>query len=123
LSRKRLLVVDDTPIVLEAARHALVAAGFEVETRNGVVDLAERGASGFDLILMDVNMPELCGDDVAAILRHQRANTTPMYLFSTLPVAELDERAREAGLDGYISKNLGPEHLVCEVHGILGGES
>lgn len=119
MTRKRILIVDDTPIVLAVARHALTQAGYEVETRNGVVELAERGANGFDLILMDVNMPELCGDDVAAVLRHERAISTPTYLFSTLPAAELDERAHEAGLDGYISKNLGPEHLVQQVRRIL----
>lgn len=119
MTRKRILIVDDTPLILAAARHVLVEAGFEVETRDGVIDLAERGAHDFDLILMDVNMPELCGDDVAAVLRHERAISTPTYLFSTLSAAELDERAREAGLDGYILKGLGAEHLVREVRRIL----
>jgi DNA-binding response OmpR family regulator len=116
---KRILIVDDTPIILEAARHALVEAGFDVDTRNGVIDLAERGATGFDLILMDVNMPELCGDDVASILRHERAIATPIYLFSTLTAVELEERAHEAGLDGFISKTHGLDHLVQQVRRIL----
>src|SRR5580704_18477025 len=101
---KRILVVDDSPIILAAAREALIDAGFEVETRNGVDELGEKGADGFDLVLMDVQMPELYGDDVAAVLRVQRALTTPIYLFSTLPEDELRELARQANVEGYICK-------------------
>jgi DNA-binding response OmpR family regulator len=117
---KRILIVDDSPIILEAARLALHAVGFEVETRSGVEDLGSRGSSGFDLILMDVQMPELYGDDVAAVLRHQRAVTTPIYLLSTLPEEELRQRSAEAGVDGYISKSGGLEHVVSRVKDILG---
>src|SRR5687767_13473631 len=116
---KRILIVDDSPIVLAAARHVLVEAGYEVETRSGVEELGEKGATGFDLILMDVQMPELFGDDVASVLRHERAVATPIYLFSTLPAAELQKRAREAGIDGFISKDIGMEHLVDEVRRII----
>jgi CheY-like chemotaxis protein len=117
---KRILIVDDSPIVLAAAQHVLVEAGFEVETRSGVDELGEKGAAGFDLILMDVQMPQLFGDDIANVLRNERAITTPIYLFSTLPAAELDERAKEARVDGYITKELGMANLVPAVRKILG---
>jgi len=117
--RKRILIVDDSPIILAAAAHALEEAGYEVQTRSGVEDLVGKGAQGFDLILMDVQMPELFGDDVAAVLRLERDVKTPIYLFSTLPDAELKERAREAKVDGYVAKGEGVEHVVNEVRRIL----
>src|SRR5690606_28292873 len=101
---RRILVIDDSPIILAAAEHALVQAGYHVETRLGIEDLVARETDGFDLVLIDVQMPQLYGDDVAAVLRHQRELKTPIYLFSTLPPAELAERAREAGIEGFISK-------------------
>lgn len=116
---KRILVVDDSPIILAAAKHALVEAGYAVETRGSVEEVAARGADGFQLILMDVQMPELFGDDVAAVLRHERENPAKIYLFSTLDDIELEERARGAKLDGFISKQHGLEHLVREVRRIL----
>jgi CheY-like chemotaxis protein len=116
---KRILIIDDSPIILAAAEHALVMAGYEVETREGVEDLVSRTTAGFDLILIDVQMPELFGDDVAAVLRHQREVQTPIYLFSTLPAHELGERAKEAGINGFISKDIGVGHLVAEVNKIL----
>jgi CheY-like chemotaxis protein len=117
---KRILIVDDSPIVLAAARHVLVEAGYAVDTRSGVEELGEQGANGFDLILMDVQMPQLYGDDIASVLRNDRAITTPIYLFSTLPIAELAERAKDARVDGYISKELGMANLLAEVRRILG---
>jgi DNA-binding response OmpR family regulator len=97
-----------------------VQAGYEVDTRDGVTELGERGTDGFDLILMDVQVPELFGDDVAAVLRHERAVKTPIYLFSTLPAADLEKRARDAGIDGYISKDTGMASLLDEVRKIIG---
>jgi|SRR5688572_24427959 DNA-binding response OmpR family regulator len=117
---KRILIVDDSPVVLAAAKHALEADGFAVETRSGVDEIGALGARGFDLILMDVQMPELYGDDVAVALRTQRDVATPIYLFSTLGDAELAVRAKEAQLEGYISKQGGMDHLRAEVRRILG---
>ena len=117
---KRILIVDDSPIILAAAKHALIEAGYEVETRSSVEEVGARGAEGFQLILMDVQMPELYGDDVAAVLRHERAIQTPIYLFSTLEEDELRQRALDARVDGYITKQDGVEHLVAEVNRILG---
>ena len=118
--RKRILVVDDSPIVLAAASHVLDGAGYDVETRSGVEELGEKGATGFDLILMDVQMPQLFGDDIASVLRNDRDVKTPIYLFSTLPADELAERARDARVDGYIRKDMSLDHLVDEVRKIIG---
>lgn len=113
---KRILIVDDSPVVLAAAAHALVAAGYEVDTRNSVEEVGARGVDGFDLVLMDVQMPELFGDDVAAVLRHERGVRARIFLFSTLAESELRTRAAEARIDGYIAKQDGLEHLVDEVN-------
>ena len=117
---KRVLIVDDSALILAAAKHALVEAGFAVDTRNGVEDMGAHGTDGYDLLLLDVQMPELYGDDVGGILRNDRDVKTPIYLFSTLPVEELAERARDARVDGFISKDAGIEHLVARVREILG---
>jgi CheY-like chemotaxis protein len=117
---KRILIIDDSPIILAAAEHALAQAGYVVDTREGIEQLVSQPTVGFDLILIDVQMPELFGDDVASVLRHQREVKTPIYLFSTLPEAELAERAKEAGIDGFISKDIGMSHVISEVRKILG---
>ena len=65
---KRILLIDDSPIIQAAATHALIQAGYEVATRSTFDELMSQSIDGFDLILMDVQMPELYGDDVAMVL-------------------------------------------------------
>jgi CheY-like chemotaxis protein len=116
---KKILVVDDSPVILAATAHALREAGYDVHTRAGVEELVGKGTEGFDLILLDVQMPQLFGDDVGAVLRLERAVRTPIYLFSTLPAEDLQERVREARLDGFIAKGAGLDHVIAEVRRIL----
>jgi DNA-binding response OmpR family regulator len=117
---KRILLVEDSPIIAAAAIHALTSAGYQVEARATFEELIEKGVEGYDLILMDVQMPELFGDDVASVLRLERNVSTPIYLFSSLTAEELEERARDARVDGYISKSEGMDHLVERVRAIIG---
>jgi DNA-binding response OmpR family regulator len=116
---KRILLVDDSALIRATTAQALGGAGFEVTVRAGFDELIEHGLDGFDLILMDVQMPELYGDDVAFTLRGQRGITTPIYLFSSLEDGELARLAADAGIDGYISKSAGLEALVARVRQIL----
>jgi len=116
---KRILLVDDNPVVIGAAKRVLIHAGYEVETRGSVAEVDAHGADGFDLILMDVVMPELFGDDVAAILRHERGVRGRIVLYSTLDEDELRQRALDAKVDGYIVKTKGLRHLVAEVERIF----
>jgi DNA-binding response OmpR family regulator len=116
---KRILLVDDSPVIRASASQALDSAGYQVTVRAAFDELLEHGFDGFDLILMDVQMPELYGDDVAFTLRGERGVTTPIYLFSSLADGELAGLAADAGIDGYISKSAGLEALVARVHQIL----
>ena len=119
--KKRILVVDDSPLTLEVVKAGLEDAGFEVACAVDLAQLeAQRAHGPFDLILMDVQMPEAFGDDVAMVLRSVRGETTPMYLLSTRSESELAERAREAGIEGYISKQAGIPKLVERVQAIVG---
>jgi DNA-binding response OmpR family regulator len=116
---KRILVVDDSEIILAASASALTAAGYAVTAVEDLDKLHAAERHTFDLVLMDVQMPQLFGDDIAGILRHERKMSGKIYLLSSLPHAELAERAAEAGLDGYISKNDGLAVLVKRVAEIL----
>ena len=73
-----------------------------------------------DLILLDVEVAQLFGDDVGMVLRKVRGITRPIWLYSSKPDKELAERVADAGLDGFISKSDGLEVLVERVREILG---
>jgi DNA-binding response OmpR family regulator len=118
-SGKRILLVDDSALIRQSAGMALDAAGYNVTTRSAFDELVEHGLDGYDLILMDVQMPELYGDDVAFTLRGERGITTPIYLFSSVDETELAGLAADAGVDGYIPKSVGLDELVARVHSIF----
>lgn len=117
---KRILIVDDSVLMLEIVRDALVGAGFHAATANNLAEFEQLDPASFDLILMDVQMPELYGDDVAAVLRHVRGASSRILLFSNLPPEELAVRAKEAGLDGYFSKRDGMDALITHIRQVLG---
>jgi DNA-binding response OmpR family regulator len=118
---KRILVVDDSELILDAAAQALTDAGYVVEVAREISELLAHTEKGkFDLVLMDVQMPELFGDDIAGVLRHTRGVQGRIYLFSSLATADLAERTRDAGLDGFISKNDGIDAMIARVGEILG---
>ena len=121
-AKQRILVIDDSPLVVEAIRDGLESEAVEVE---GVIDLTaldqSQGLDRFDLILIDVQMPAMFGDDVAMVIRQGRTVSTPIVLLSSLPEAELAERASEAGADGYISKRRGVDAVVAEIQSWLAG--
>ena len=117
---KRILLVEDSPFLQAAAVYALTESGYEVSARSTFEELMAGGFEGYDLILMDVQMPELHGDDVSMILRNERGVTTPIYLFSSLATDELRIRANAAKVNGFISKQEGMDHLITRVREILG---
>lgn len=118
---KRILLMDDSPIFLAVARHALETAGYEVITASDLETFQQaRQQKPADLVLMDVQMPEAFGDDIAMTLRFAHDVDTPIYLLSSLEDKDLAERANEAQIDGYISKNIGMDAIVDEVRRILG---
>jgi len=121
IRRKQILIVDDSALVLDMMRAALDAAGYDVLIANDLAQLEEhRRFHRPDLVLMDVQMPEAFGDDVAMVLRAAREVEAPIYLLSTLDEAELKRRAADAEIDGFISKQMGAEAIVSRVREIIG---
>ena len=117
----RVLVLDDSQVLVELTTKSLFAAGVEAK---GALDLSEldQALAGkpFDLILVDVKMPEAFGDDVLDFLRVQRKVQSKLVLYSDLPESELAEKARNCAADGYICKARGLESAVADVVRMLG---
>jgi DNA-binding NarL/FixJ family response regulator len=115
------LILDDSPFVLALTRTALEEAGFSVLVATDVTELEhQRRSMEPDLILVDVQMPEAFGDDIAMTLREIRGVHTPILLLSNVDDAELARRAIQADIEGYISKRDGLGALVDRVVEIIG---
>lgn len=117
----RVLVIDDSPMLLELTVRALTAAGYEASGAQDLAALDQKLTEGpFALILMDVNMPEMFGDDVVEYLRRQKGVTAKLVLYSDISEAELDAKTKNSGADGYILKSGGLEGVLGGVMGLIG---
>ncbi|MGQ0504429.1 MAG: response regulator [Myxococcaceae bacterium] len=117
----RVLVIDDSPMLIELMLKALTASGVEAVGAMDLASLDERLASGaFDLILVDVNMPEMFGDDVVEFLRTQRKVTSKLVLYSDISEEDLSAKAKSSGADGFIIKTRGVEAALAEIARLLG---
>src|SRR5688572_13708291 len=117
---KTILLLDDSEIIRTAAKARLEQAGYAV-TAVATIDELEltTNPATVDLILLDVEVAELFGDDVGMVLRKVRGVTAPIWLYSSRPEQDLAERVKEAELDGYICKSAGLDGLVERVDQIL----
>mgnify|MGYP003347661184 CR=1 FL=1 len=104
----RVYVLDDSPVVLAMTVEGLRAAGYEAR---GASDLAsfdvllKEGEP--DVVLLDVRMPEMFGDDVLEFLRTEKQLKARLLLFSDVDGQELSERAKRVGADGTVPKHKG----------------
>jgi two-component system, chemotaxis family, chemotaxis protein CheY len=112
---KRVLVVDDASLVRLYYRAALEAAGFEVaEALNGLEALEQLLTAPFDLLVVDVNMPQMDGLSFIKTLRRKSLPmaATPAMVTSSEAAPHRIAAARAAGANFYVVKPLSPETLV-----------
>jgi two-component system chemotaxis sensor kinase CheA len=115
--------VDDTAVVRELERSILEEAGYRVRTaRDGREALAELTGGLPDLVVTDVDMPNLDGLELTRAIRADRALAGLPVVVVTSKAAEADRRrAMDAGADAYLVKGeLDQRALLEAVGGLLG---
>jgi two-component system KDP operon response regulator KdpE len=114
----RVLVVDDEEQILRAVRRALVARGYDVTTAaDGADALVEAEASQPDLIVLDLNLPDLDGTEVARRLRTW--SSTPILVLSVRDGEADKVRALDLGADDYLTKPFGVDELIARIRALL----
>jgi len=116
--KPKIVVIDDSEIVLEVTKGALEGAGYEVIAHDrpaGCVALILHEKP--DLVLMDVNMPGLGGDTIVSVLgKAAPTSDTVVLLHSSLSAEVLRSKATTAGAHGFIQKSGDLFGLVREVN-------
>lgn len=115
LGKKRVLVIDDASLVRMYYREALERAGYEVdEALNGLEALEKLLAAPVDLLIVDINMPQMDGFSFLKVLRRQDGPVaaTPALVTSTEAGPQDVAAARKAGANFYLVKPVKPEALV-----------
>jgi len=114
----RILIVDDDPHIRNVLCIALRQAGMDVEEAgDGAEGLSKGGKDRFDLIVLDIGLPEMDGLEVCRKLR--AVSQTPI-LFLTARDEEIDRiLGFELGGDDYVTKPFSPRELVARIKAIL----
>lgn len=126
---KRALVVDDNRANLEILTHLLSGAGMEVQGLERATEAlpAAKAAAGagraFDLAILDIQMPDLDGFQLARLLRDPAAGLQSLPLLAyTSSVDRSAHRCREAGFDAFLTKPVRREILIKSLEKLLGGQ-
>ncbi|NDU99692.1 response regulator transcription factor [Pseudoroseicyclus tamaricis] len=114
----RILVVDDDPQIRELVGIALGRAGLAVaEAGDGAAALAAARGEAFDLVVLDIGLPEMDGREVCRELR--RTSDVPV-IFLTAEGDEIDRVVGlELGADDYVAKPFSPRELVARIKAVL----
>ncbi len=116
---RKVVLLDDSPTVLATLRARFLKLGCEVRTAADASELDPDEVRSAALIVVDVQMEQVFGDDVVSLLRESWEVTAPIYLYSSLTRADLEQRGRVSGATGVVCKTDGIDALVAAVSHIL----
>lgn len=120
--KSRVLVVDDTPANRYAVTRTLTSAGFHVlEAERGEQALQLARAERPDLVVLDVNLPDIMGFEVTQRLREQpeTENIGILHLSATYTDADAQALGLGAGADGYLLHPFDARVLIATVRALL----
>jgi CheY-like chemotaxis protein/HPt (histidine-containing phosphotransfer) domain-containing protein len=112
LKYNKVLVVEDNNINQLVVKYTLQKLGIAIEVAvDGNEAIQKVTSNNYDLILMDIQLPEMSGYDVTRYIRNQMNNSIPIIAMTALGINGQDEKCLECGMNGYVSKPFTVESL------------
>lgn len=115
-----ILVIDDDPLIRQVADLVLTQAGYTVAsagTGESGLKMAEHTRA--QLILLDIQMPDMSGLSVLKVLRRTRRLTIPVMMLTARSDLDTIKAALAAGADGYMVKPFKPVDLLRRIDAVL----
>lgn len=119
----KVLIADDHPIVRQGLKQILseipdmMVAG---EAVNGQQTLDQARAGGWDVLVLDITMPDRSGFDILKQLKHEKPNL-PVLMLSIHAEEQFAVRVLKAGASGYLTKENAPSELVVAIRKVVAG--
>jgi len=117
----KILAIDDQQLVLLPLEKRLVALGYEVKTENN----GKSGMESFetfqpDLVIVDMNMPNVSGIDVVKFIRNEKNADTPIMVLSGNTNDEVITESFDLGINDYMKKPLSLNEIYARVKRLIG---
>jgi len=121
--KQTIMIVDDSPTVLKFVSYSLKNSGFKVITATDGMDALEKIStydSPVDMIITDLNMPNMDGYELIATLRrNEKFSETPIIILSSEEDEADKRKGSDAGADSYLTKPFKSSVLLYEVSKFL----
>jgi two-component system, chemotaxis family, chemotaxis protein CheY len=117
----RILAVDDSPLMRQMVSATLTGAGHSVEqASDGCEALAAARREVFDVVITDINMPNMDGVTLVQELRGLGTyNVVPLLILTTDATADGKDQGRKAGATGWLQKPFSPDRLLAVIAKVL----
>ena len=114
---KRILVVEDQEDNRQILRDLLATAGYDmIEAEDGMQAVAAASEHRPDLILMDIQLPELHGYEATRRIKANPAlSAIPIIVVTSYALSGDEDKAREAGCNAYVAKPYSPRALLAKI--------
>lgn len=118
----KILTVDDSKVIRDLVEAVLIENGHEVTTANdGVEGLEATRNEQFDMILSDINMPNMTGISMVSKIRRLTGyEYTPIIMLTTESSEFKKNKAKNMGASGWLQKPFDPERLMKAVNKLIG---
>ncbi|WP_448548638.1 response regulator [Thalassotalea fusca] len=117
----KVLVVDDSNSIRDMVSFTLKSAGYDtVEAKDGMEGLTKAKSSDFDLVISDVNMPNMDGINLCQELRKLPTfKFTPILMLTTESSGDMKSKGKAAGATGWLVKPFNPDKLLATIKRVV----
>ncbi|WP_034451101.1 response regulator [Butyrivibrio sp. AE2032] len=123
------LIVDDDETMLTTAADTLTSMGASVEQANsglealGMIEHRHLSGKDYNVIIIDWKMPDIDGLETISRIRSEIETKTPILLISAYDWSDIEDKAKAAGANGFVSKPLFRSTLYDKINDLIGKES
>ena len=123
------LVVDDDEILLETAVDTLESLGVTADRAGsglealGMITHRHQTGRDYSVVILDWKMPDIDGVETIRRIRTEVNSSVPILLISAYDWSDIEEKAKEAGANGFVSKPLFRSRLYDKINELLGNEA
>ena len=125
LRGRSLLIVDDNATNRHVLSRMLASWDIKVqdaESGDAALEIMRHAEQTFDCIILDAQMPEMDGYELAQRLRAEHSQLPPMLMLSSSAMRGDGQRCQDAGIAGFFAKPILADELLAALHRIFGGE-